>query len=59
LVKARPLATAYEALAPTDAGVMIPEPNLRGFWLLPWSDIDAWRAKSMASVTVRPVEVTK
>ncbi len=45
LNRARPLSISFTALNATDAGVLLPEFTHRGFWLLPWADIDAYRAK--------------
>jgi hypothetical protein len=59
LNKLRPLSISFDALHPADNGVLIPEPTFRGFWLLPWEDVDAYRAKTMGSVTIGPAEVTK
>ncbi|MEI9997786.1 MAG: RNA polymerase sigma factor [Verrucomicrobiota bacterium] len=46
LNKSRPLDTSFEALRPADNGIVIPGPMFRGFWLLPWADIDAYRARA-------------
>jgi len=45
LNKALSLSISFESLQPVDDGVLIPEFTHRGFWLLPWADIDAARAK--------------
>jgi hypothetical protein len=59
LNKFRELATSFDSIHPTDGGVLIPEPNYRGYWLLPWADIDAWLAKATAKVTVGPIQEAK